>query len=91
MSNKRSKNPLGLAPDPHYDPNDPRGLRDESGEFPWHYQCSICEDLVRPDDVRAHTEFERAKDDWQGWISWSRVDGPVKDDDHVWLPIEGRA
>lgn len=43
-------------------------------EYNWAYKCSICGDEVDPDDVRKHTEEERAKDTWPGFMSWSRVD-----------------
>lgn len=43
-------------------------------DYPFDYECSICEELVNPDDVRKHTEEERAKDTWPGYMSWTRVD-----------------
>lgn len=55
-------------------------------EYPWHYRCSICQMLVEPDDVRAHTEHERSKPGWPGHMSLTRVDGPVKATSEVWAP-----
>lgn len=43
-------------------------------EYGFNYRCSICKDLVHPDNVRNHTEEERAKDTWPGFMSWDRVD-----------------
>lgn len=58
-------NPEDLL-DPFRDP--------DTGEHPFKYRCSICSELVRPDDIRAHTEQERAKPTWPGYMSWERVD-----------------
>ena len=38
----------------------------------WMYRCSICNELVEVDDLKAHTEAERAKPDWPGTMSWTR-------------------
>lgn len=40
----------------------------------WKYECSICGELVHPDDVVAHLEMERAKPTWPGFMQWTRVD-----------------
>jgi hypothetical protein len=43
-------------------------------EYGWDYRCSICQELINPDEVRIHTEKERAKETWPGFMSWERVD-----------------
>lgn len=40
----------------------------------WAYRCSICDELVEVDDVKAHLEAEQAKDDWPGVLTWTRED-----------------
>lgn len=46
-------------------------------DYPWSFRCSICKKLVNPDDVRSHTEQERAKPTWPGQMTWDRVDQPA--------------
>lgn len=45
-------------------------------EYDWDYRCSICDDLVSPDDIGKHTREHKEAPGWQGWISWTRVDKP---------------
>lgn len=38
--------------------------------LPFHYQCSICGKVFNADDVKKHTDEERAKPTWPGVMSW---------------------
>ena len=47
-----------------------------TSDYHWRYRCSICQEIIRPEDVRSHTEAEKAKPTWPGHMTWSRVDLP---------------
>lgn len=44
----------------------------------WKYRCSLCKQLVDPDDVSKHMAEERAKPTWPGYMSYERVDQEKK-------------
>lgn len=46
----------------------------EPEEVWWTYTCGLCGAEVHPDGVRAHTDEERAKPTWPGYLSWTRTD-----------------
>lgn len=45
----------------------------------WHYRCSLCGELVHPDNMVAHVKAERAKPTWPGHITWTWVDDPPEE------------
>lgn len=47
---------------------------DVFGTYGYAFRCSVCNELVAVDDVRAHSIEERAKPTWEGHMVLVRVD-----------------
>jgi hypothetical protein len=39
----------------------------------WKYHCSVCGQLVHPANLSAHLAEEKAKPNWPGHLTWTRV------------------
>jgi hypothetical protein len=50
------------------------GLEERRMEPTWDYECSICGELVAPEDISQHSLDHRAASDWPGSMTYRRVD-----------------